>query len=49
VAGGAGARAVTKTFSVSKNNKRVSKGVKISEAVIPEEQDPGMFYVCHLH
>jgi len=46
-AGGAGARAVTKSFSVPKNNKRVSKSVKISEAVIPEEQDPGAFYVCH--
>lgn len=45
VAGGAGARAVTKSFSVQKNNKRVSKSVKISEAVIPEEQDPGAFYV----
>jgi len=39
--GGAGARAVTKSFSAAKNNKRVSKSVKISEAVIPEEQDPG--------
>lgn len=48
-AGGAGARAVTKSFSLSKNNKRASKSVKISEAVIPEEQDPGKFYVCHLH
>lgn len=43
VAGGAGARAVTKSFSVPKNNKRVSKSVKISEAVIPEEQDHGTF------
>lgn len=39
VVGGAGARAVTKSFSLSKNSKRVSKSVKISEAVIPEEQD----------
>jgi len=44
VAGGVGARAVTKSFSVSKNNKRVSKSVKIPEAVIPEEQDPGTFF-----
>ena len=48
VAGGVGARAVTKSFSVPKNTKRVSKSVKISEAVIPEEQDPGTFYVCRL-
>ena len=48
VAGGVGARAVTKSFSVPKNNKRVSKSVKISEAVIPEEQDPGTLYVCLL-
>ena len=46
-AGGAGARTVTKSFSLSKN-KRVSKSVKISEAVIPEEQDTGPFYVCYL-
>ena len=44
-AGGAGARAVTKSFSLQKN-KRISKSVKISEAVIPEEQDPGTF--CRL-
>ena len=48
VVGGAGARAVTKSFSASKNNKRVSKSAKISEAVIPEEPDPGSFYVCYL-
>ena len=48
VAGGAGARAVTKSFSVPKNNKRVSKSVKIPEAAIPEEQDPGAYYVCSL-
>ena len=41
--GGIGARAVTKSFSLPKNNKRVSKNIKISEATIPEEQDPGMF------
>ena len=49
VAGGAGARAVTKSFSMSKNNKRVNKGVKISEAAIPEEQDHGMLLLYHLH
>lgn len=47
VAGGVGARTVTKSFSVPKN-KRVSKSVKISEAVIPEERDPGSFYICYL-
>ena len=47
VVGGAGARAVTKSFSASKN-KRVSKSVKISEAAIPEEPDPGSFYVYYL-
>ena len=44
VAGGAGARAVTKSLSVPKNNKRVSKNVRIPETTIPEEQDPGMQY-----
>ena len=47
VAGGTGARAVTKSFSLPKN-KRVSKTVKISEAVIPEEQDSGIFFVRYL-
>ena len=42
-------RAVTKSFNVSKNNKRVNKSVKISEAAIPEEQDPGALPLCHLH
>ena len=47
-AGGVGARAVTKSFSVSKNNKRVSKNIKISEADIPEEQDLGTLYAYRL-
>ena len=47
-AGGTGARAVTKSFSLQKN-KRASKSVKISEAVIPEERDPGTFSVRSSH
>ena len=43
-AGGTGARTVTKSLSVPKNNKRVSKSVKIPEAVIPEEQDSGAYH-----
>ena len=43
VVGGGGARAVTKSLNAPKNNTRVSKSVKISGAVIPEEQDPGAF------
>jgi hypothetical protein len=42
VAGGVGARAVTKSFSVPKNNKRVSKNIKTPQTTIPEEQDSGM-------
>ena len=48
VAGGVGARAVTKSLSVPKN-KRVSKNIKIPETTIPEEQDPGTEYSRRLH
>ena len=46
--GGIGARAVTKSFSLSRGNKRASKSVKISEDVIPEEQ-PGTLCPSDLH
>lgn len=48
VAGGVGARAVTKSFSVPKN-KRVSKSVKVTETAIAEERDPGALCLCRLY
>lgn len=46
-AGGSGARAVTKSQSVSRGKRvKASKSMKLTEATIPEEGAPGFWLFC---